>query len=84
MTTFTGYEPKARGIRASGQIVPEDNLAQDLSMVSSLEEFLDETIVPVSTHVLGQSGTKVLADASQSDTTKKKGHGGENNFEKHE
>ena len=44
MTTFTGYEPKARGIRASGQIVPDDNLAQDLSMVSSLEDFLEETI----------------------------------------
>ena len=63
----------------AGQIVPADpadTLAQDLSMVSSLEDFLEESIVPISTTlVLGsESGTKVLASSSdtpQSDSTKK-------------
>ena len=49
MQTFTGYEPKATGSASSSsaqQIVQADPLAADLSMVSSIEDFLGETIAP--------------------------------------
>lgn len=53
MLNFTGYEPKAR-VRASGsQLVPADTLDQDLSMLSSLDEFIGEDI--------SSSGPKGLA-----------------------
>ena len=58
MTTFTGYEPK-------DQIVPDDMSASELSMVSSLEDFLEETVAPSSSHVPGQSGLRGLADQSK-------------------
>ena len=64
-TTQTPGSASSSGV--PGQIVPADTLADDLgnlmdaSMISSLEDFLDEPIVPIS---VSGSGTKVLASSS--------------------
>ena len=66
MLNFTGYEPKARARASGSQLVPADTLDQDLSMISSLDEFIGEDV--------SSSGPKGLAtplDDAQDDTYKR-------------
>ena len=70
MLNFTGYEPKGSSVRRTpmsvptpgSQVVQADTLAQDLSMVSSLEEFLQEDGAVSGPQGLAYASTGVTQD----------------------